>query len=41
MLFGWLIWNEVPAPHTWIGAAVVAASGLYVVHRERRLGKTR
>ena len=39
ILFGWLIWSEVPAPHTWVGAAVVSASGLYVVHRERRLGK--
>ena len=35
VLLGWAIWGDVPAPHTWAGAAVVAGSGLYVVHRER------
>lgn len=33
---GWLIWREVPAAHVWWGAAVIVASGLYIVHRERK-----
>lgn len=35
-IFGWVIWRETVAPQIWIGAAIIAASGLYVVHRERR-----
>lgn len=33
---GWVIWHEVPGPHVWWGAAVIVASGLYIVHREGR-----
>jgi drug/metabolite transporter (DMT)-like permease len=33
--FGWYFWNEWPAEHVWFGAAVVVASGLYVIWRER------
>ena len=36
-LFGWLVWREVPAQHVWLGAAIVVASGLYVVFREAQL----
>jgi drug/metabolite transporter (DMT)-like permease len=35
-LFGWLVWHELPASHVWLGAAIVIASGLYVVWREAR-----
>ena len=35
-LAGWLVWNEWPARHVWLGAAVVVASGLYVIWREHR-----
>lgn len=35
-LIGWLVWAELPAPHVWWGAAIVAASGLYVIWREGR-----
>jgi len=31
------IWNVFPAPNTLWGAAIVAATGLYIVHRETRL----
>jgi drug/metabolite transporter (DMT)-like permease len=31
---GYLIWGELPQPVTLAGAAVVAASGLYILHRE-------
>lgn len=37
MLFGYLIWNETPDQFTVVGAAIVAASGLYIVFRETRL----
>jgi drug/metabolite transporter (DMT)-like permease len=34
--FGFLIWGEVPHPATLAGAMVVAASGIYILHRELR-----
>lgn len=34
LLFGWMFWNEIPDLWTLVGAAVVAASGLYILHRE-------
>jgi drug/metabolite transporter (DMT)-like permease len=33
---GFLIWGELPHPATLAGAAVVAASGIYILHREMR-----
>lgn len=33
-ILGYLIWGELPRPVTLAGAAVVAASGLYILHRE-------
>jgi drug/metabolite transporter (DMT)-like permease len=33
-LIGWLIWQEWPRPTTWIGAALIVASGLYIAWRE-------
>ncbi len=36
-LFGWLLWRELPGANVWLGAAVVIASGLYIVHRETRV----
>ncbi len=38
-LFGWLIWNEFPAPVVMAGAAVVIASNMLVVWREARQGR--
>ena len=40
-LFGWLIWNYVPGPATWIGAAIIITSGLYIALREHRLSIAR
>lgn len=34
LLFGVLIWNEIPDAWMLIGTAVVIASGLYILHRE-------
>ena len=35
-LIGWLVWQELPGTNVWFGAAIVIASGLYIVHRETR-----
>ena len=35
---GWLMFAVQPSATTWIGAAVIVASGLYTVYREHRLG---
>lgn len=39
VLLGWLIFTDQPASTTWIGAAVIAASGLYTIYREHKLGR--
>ncbi len=36
-VFGWLIWQNLPTPFTWIGAPIIVASGLYIAFREHRL----
>jgi drug/metabolite transporter (DMT)-like permease len=35
----WLIWQTLPASHTWLGAAIVIASGLYLIRREKRISE--
>jgi drug/metabolite transporter (DMT)-like permease len=35
MMFDWLLWMTVPNQRMLIGAAIIVASGLYVIHRER------
>lgn len=34
-LFGYLVFGDFPNVLTWIGIAIIVASGLYVIHRER------
>lgn len=36
VLFGLVLYNEVPATHVWWGIAIIAGSGLYMVYRENR-----
>ncbi len=36
-LFGWLLFAAIPGPTTWIGAAIIIASGLYIAQREHRM----
>ena len=31
---GYLVWQDIPTREVWIGAAIIMACGLYVVHRE-------
>jgi drug/metabolite transporter (DMT)-like permease len=33
----WLIWHTLPSTHTWLGAAIVIGSGLYLIRREKRI----
>jgi S-adenosylmethionine uptake transporter len=35
-IYSWFVFREFPDALTWAGIAVVAGSGLYVLHRERR-----
>lgn len=39
VLLGWLLWDTHPAATTWIGGAVIIASGLYTLYREHKLGR--
>jgi len=34
VLFGWYIWGDFPDLQTWVGCAIVVASGLYILYRE-------
>lgn len=37
IIFGYLIWGEVPAPITWLGIATIIASGVYVVSHGKKI----
>ncbi len=39
LIFGYVFLGEVPTFLVLVGAAIVAAAGLFVVFRERQLGK--
>jgi drug/metabolite transporter (DMT)-like permease len=34
VLLGYLFWGDIPGTRVWIGAAIIIASGIYVIHRE-------
>ena len=36
VLWGFVIWRELPTWTTWVGAALTLASGLYILYRERK-----
>jgi drug/metabolite transporter (DMT)-like permease len=38
---GWLVWGETPVVWTYVGAAIVMASALYIAHREHQLARQR
>jgi drug/metabolite transporter (DMT)-like permease len=38
---GWLVWGEMPEIWTYVGAAIVIGSALYIAHREAQLGRQR
>lgn len=33
--YGWLVFDQLPDGWTWVGAAVIFATGIYTLHRER------
>ena len=41
VFMGWLIWGEMPVIWTYVGAAIVIASALYIAHREAQLARER
>ena len=41
LIFGYLMFGEVPVPLVFVGAAIVAGAGLFVIFRERQLGLRR
>jgi drug/metabolite transporter (DMT)-like permease len=41
LLIGWWVFGELPAPLVYVGGAIVAGAGLFVIWRERQLGLAR
>ena len=35
-IYGWLLFSDIPKPSTMLGAALIAASGLYTAWREHQ-----
>lgn len=35
LLFGWLVWGQLPVAATWLGAPLIVAAGLLILWRER------
>jgi S-adenosylmethionine uptake transporter len=40
ILWGWLIWGELPGPVVTVGIALILGAGLFVFLRERQKNKT-
>lgn len=40
IMFGYLIFDNVPGPGTWLGAPVIIIAGLIIMWREHKLGKS-
>lgn len=36
-LLGWLVFDTLPGPYTWVGAAVIIIASIYTVQRERKV----
>ena len=39
VMFGIVVFGDVPPPATILGAAIIIAAGLYIFLRERKLGR--
>jgi drug/metabolite transporter (DMT)-like permease len=39
VMFGYIVFGDVPSPATVVGAAIIIGAGLYIFLRERRLGR--
>jgi len=38
---GWMIWGDMPVVWTFVGAAIVIGSALYIAYREQQLARER
>jgi drug/metabolite transporter (DMT)-like permease len=41
LMWSWIVWGDLPTPWLLAGAGLVVASGLYILHREIKLGLIR
>ena len=39
-LLGWVIWRDAPDMWVWVGAGVIALSGVYITYRETKSGRS-
>ncbi len=39
ILFGWVIFHQIPDIWTFVGTLIIAGAGLYILHRERVRGQ--
>jgi len=39
VMFGYIVFGDVPQPHTALGAGIIIAAGIYIFLRERKLGR--
>jgi drug/metabolite transporter (DMT)-like permease len=39
IIVGYIVWQEVPDLPMIIGTAIIIASGVYTIHRERRIAR--
>ncbi len=39
-IFGWLVFGDLPDALKWLGIAIIIASGLYIIWRERMINKS-
>jgi drug/metabolite transporter (DMT)-like permease len=40
VFYGWWFWGDFPSDRVWLGSVVIVASGLVVIYREQRRGRT-
>ena len=41
VIYGYVFWGYLPGPRTWIGSAILVASGLFILYRESRIMRRR
>jgi drug/metabolite transporter (DMT)-like permease len=41
VIFGWLVFGDIPRPAMLAGAAIIVAAGLFIFFREQRVKKAR
>ena len=41
VVYGYIFWGHLPGKTTWVGTAIIVASGLYIIFREHRIYRRR